>query len=120
MGRNNDQVGIEVPGRFHNLVRSQTGAHDRVDGGRFERLLCGQGLQSVLRILEILLYIIQIWRDLGKGGDGRFLHDMQKGNLAAKVLREAGRVANRLAGRIGEVYRNEDFFQLNDRRGWAA
>ena len=45
---------------------------------------------------------------------------MQKGDLTAKVLREAGRVADRLVGRIGEVYRNEDTFQLNGRWGWAA
>jgi hypothetical protein len=58
------------------------------DGGRLERLLRGEGLQGLVRVLEIRLHMIQVW---------------QKGNLAAKVLR----VADRLIGRTGEVYRNE-------------
>ena len=113
MGRNDDQVRIQVPGCFDNLVCGQAGAHGGVNGGRLERLLRGEGLQRPLRVLEIRLQMIQVWRDLGKRGDGSFLHDMQKGNLAAKVLRESGGVADRLAGRTGEVYRNEDPFQLN-------
>ena len=115
MGRNDDQVGIKVPGCFDNLVRRQAGAYDRVNGGRLERLLRGEGLQRLLRDLEILLRKSEIGRDLGKGSDGDSLHDMQKGDLTAKVLREASRIAERLVGRIGEVDRNEDAFQLNGR-----
>ena len=75
------------------------------DGGRLERLLRGEGLQGLVRVLEIRLHMIQVW---------------QKGNLAAKVLREAGRVADRLIGRTGEVYRNEYPFWLKHRWGYAA